>query len=101
MSKNHVTNCPHFASGKGGHDIIKHFEEGGRHVTCEKSSTLKPGWTKNTRTDLTGERMSLGRIFTADGSLGRRIVWVKLLRGRFIGARTDKAPLLCSEIERQ
>jgi hypothetical protein len=46
VSKNHVTNCPHFASGKGGHDVNEHFEEGGRHVTCDKPSISKPGWTK-------------------------------------------------------
>jgi hypothetical protein len=32
-------NCPNFASGKGGH--------GGRYVTSDKQSTLKPGWMKN------------------------------------------------------
>jgi hypothetical protein len=94
MSKNHVTNCPHFASVKGGHHVTKHIEEGGRHVTCEKPSTSKPGWTQNTRTDHTGKRMSQGRIVTADRSLGGQIVWVKLLCGRFMVVRIVKAPLL-------
>ncbi len=43
VSKNHVTNRPHFALGKGGHDVTEQFEEGGHHVTCDKPSTLKPG----------------------------------------------------------
>jgi hypothetical protein len=65
-SKNHVTNHPDFASGKGGHDAKEHFEEGGRHVTCDKPSTLKPGWTKYTWTNRTVVRMSQGQIVTAD-----------------------------------
>jgi hypothetical protein len=59
-SKNHVTNHPNFTSGKGGHDVTEHFEEGGRHVRCDKLSTLKPGWMKNTWMDRTGVRMSQG-----------------------------------------
>ncbi len=35
----------------------------------------------------TGVRMSQGQLVTADGSLGGRIVWVKLSRGQFIGGR--------------
>jgi hypothetical protein len=57
-SKNHVTNRPNFTSGKGDHDVTEHFEEGGHHVRCDKLSTLKPGWMKNTWMDRTGVRMS-------------------------------------------
>jgi hypothetical protein len=57
-SKNFVTNRPNFASGKGGHDVTEHFEEGGRYVTSDKLSTLKPGWTKNMWKDRIGGRMS-------------------------------------------
>jgi hypothetical protein len=53
-----VTNRPKFASGKGGHDVTEHFEEGGRYVTSDKPSTLKAGGTKNTWTDRIGGRMS-------------------------------------------
>jgi hypothetical protein len=53
----------------------------------DKPSTLKLGWTKNTWTDRIGVKMSLGRIVTADGSLGGRIVWVELSHGRFVGGR--------------
>jgi hypothetical protein len=91
-SKNFVTNRPNFASGKGGHDVTEHFREGGRYVTCDKASTSKGGWTKNTWRDRTGVRMSQGQIATAGGSLGRRIVWVEMLRGRFVGGRIVKAP---------
>ncbi len=57
-AKNHVTNCPNFASGKKGHDVTEHSEEGGRHATCDKPSTSKLGWTKNTWMDHAGVRMS-------------------------------------------
>jgi hypothetical protein len=50
-----LTNLPNFASGKGGHDVTEHFGEGGRYVTSDKLSTLKPGQTKNMWTDLKGE----------------------------------------------
>jgi hypothetical protein len=56
--KNPATKHPHFASGKGGRDVTKHFEEIGHHVTCDKLSTLKPGWMKNTWTDCISVRMS-------------------------------------------
>jgi hypothetical protein len=49
---------PNFASGKGGHDVTEHFEEGGRYVTSDKPSTLKAGWMKNTWTDRIGGRLS-------------------------------------------
>jgi hypothetical protein len=92
MSKNPVTKCPHFASRNGRHDVTEHFEEGGRHVTCDKPSTSKPRWTTNTWTDHLGVRMSQRRIVTAQGSLGGQIVWVELSRGRFVGGRIVKAP---------
>ncbi len=57
-SQNVVTNRPKFASGKGGHDVTKHFEEGGHYVTSDKLSTLKAGWTKNMWTDRIGGRLS-------------------------------------------
>ncbi len=57
-SKNVVTNRPTFASGKRGHDVTKHFGEGGCYVTSDKLSTLKPGWTKNTWTDHIGGQLS-------------------------------------------
>ncbi len=57
-SQNVVTNRPNFASGKGGHDVTEHFEEGGRYVTSDKPSTLQAGWTKNTWTDRIGGRLS-------------------------------------------
>jgi hypothetical protein len=60
---------------------------GGQYVTSDKLSTSKLGWTKNTWTDRIGVRMSQGRIVTADGSLGGRIVWVELSRGRFVGGQ--------------
>ncbi len=44
VSKNPVSNRSYFASGKGGHDVTEHFEEGGHHVTCDKLSTVKLGW---------------------------------------------------------
>jgi hypothetical protein len=81
-----------FCFGKGGHDVTEHFGEGGRYVTCDKASTSKGGWTKNTWTDRTGVRMSQGQIATAGGSLGGKIVWVEMLRGRFVGGRIVKAP---------
>jgi hypothetical protein len=65
-----VINRPPFASGKGGHDVTEHFEDGGRHVTCDKWYTSKLGWTKKTWMNHTGVRMSQGRIATVDGSLG-------------------------------
>jgi hypothetical protein len=36
--------------------------------------------------------MSQGRIVTVDGSLGGRIVWVEMSRGRFVGGRIVWAP---------
>jgi hypothetical protein len=87
LSKNPVTKRPQLASGKGGHDVTGQVVWGGQYVTSDKPSTLKIGWKKNTWTDRIGVRMSLGRIVTADGSLGGRIVWVKLSRGRFVGGR--------------
>jgi hypothetical protein len=33
-----------------------------------------------------------GIIVTADGAFGGRIVWVKMLRGRFVGGRIVKVP---------
>ncbi len=57
-SKNFVTNRPNFALGKGGHNVTEHFDEGGRYVTCDKPSTLKPGWMKNMWTDHIGGRMT-------------------------------------------
>ncbi len=57
-SQNVVTNCPNFASGKGGHDVTELFGEGGRYVTSDKPSTLKAGWTKNTWTNRKGGQMS-------------------------------------------
>ncbi len=51
-------------------------------------------------TDRIGVKMSLGRLVTADGSFGGRIVWVELSRGRFVGGRIQ-APqyqhLLCRQ----
>jgi hypothetical protein len=82
-----VTKRPHFASGKGRHDVTEHFEEGGCHVTCDKPSTSESGWTKNTWMDHIGVRMSQGRIVTGDGTLGGWIVWIKLSRGRFVNGR--------------
>ncbi len=93
-SKNFVTNRPNFASGKGGHDVTEHFGEGGRYVTSDKLSTLKPGWTKNMWTDRIGGQMSQGRIVTADGLLGGRLVWVEMSHGRFVGGRIVNAPLI-------
>jgi hypothetical protein len=72
--KNPVTKHLHFTSGKSGHDVTEHFEEGGRHVTSDKSSTSKLGWTKNTWMDRIGVRISQGRIVTAEGLLGARLV---------------------------
>jgi hypothetical protein len=83
---------PNFASGKGGHDVTEHFEEGGCHVTCEKPSTSKPGWTKNTWAECTSVRMSQGQIVTSDGLLGGWIVWVELSLGWFVGGWIVKAP---------
>jgi hypothetical protein len=57
-STNVVTNRLNFASGKGGHYVTEHFEEGGRYVTSGKPSTLKAGWTKNMWTDRLGGGMS-------------------------------------------
>jgi hypothetical protein len=57
-SKYFVSNRPNFASGKGGHYVTENFEEGGRYVTCDKPSTMKPGWMKNTWMDRIGGRMS-------------------------------------------
>jgi hypothetical protein len=69
--KNHVTKSQHFTSGKGGTWCHRAFEEGGRHVfTCDKPSTSKPGFGKNTWMDCTGVRMSQVWIVTADSSLG-------------------------------
>jgi hypothetical protein len=114
LSKNHMTKRPHFAEQpagylkwvqkscdkpskfrfrKGGHDVSEHFEEGERHVTCDKPSTSKPGWTKNTWTDHTGVRMSQGQVVTADGLLGGRIVWFELSRGWFVGGWIIKASI--------
>jgi hypothetical protein len=93
MSKKHVTTRPHFASGQGGHDVTEHFEEGGRHVTCDKPSNSNLGWMKNSWMDHSGVRMSQGRIVTADGSLGGWIVWVELSLGRFVGKLMVEAPL--------
>jgi hypothetical protein len=93
-SKNFVTNRPNFASGKGGHDVTEHFGEGGRYFTSDKLYTLKPGWTKNMWTDRIGGQMSQGRIVTADGLLGGRLVWVEMLRGRFVGGWIVNAPLI-------
>jgi hypothetical protein len=59
-------------------DVTGQVVGGGLHVTFDKPSTLKPVWTKNTWTDLIGVRMSQGRNVTADGLLGRQIVWVEL-----------------------
>jgi hypothetical protein len=33
--KNPVTKHPHFASGKGGHDVTGQVAGGGQHVTCD------------------------------------------------------------------
>jgi hypothetical protein len=87
LSRNLVTKHPHFASGKGGHDVTGQVVWGGQYVTSDKPSTSKLGWTKNTWTDRIGVKMSLGRIVTADGSLGGWIVWVELSHGRFVGGR--------------
>jgi hypothetical protein len=87
LSKNPVTKSPHFASGKVGHDVTGQVVWGGQYVTCDKPSTSKLGWTKNTWTDCIGVRMSLGPIVTANSSLGGQIVWVELSRGRFVGGR--------------
>jgi hypothetical protein len=81
-----------FCFKEGGHYVTEHLKEGGCHVTCDKASTSKGGWTKNTWMDRTGLRMSQGRIVTAGGSLGGRIVWVEMSRGRFVGGRIVKAP---------
>jgi hypothetical protein len=69
MSKNPVTKRPHFASGKGGHDVTEHFEDGGHHVPCDNPSTSKPEWTKNTWTDHIGVRMEWHRdeLWWVDG----------------------------------
>ncbi len=87
-----MTKGPHFASGKGGHNVTGQVVGGGQHVMCDKPSTLKPGWMKNTWTDRIGVRLSQGQIVTADGSLGGRIVWVKLSCGRFVGGRIVCGP---------
>jgi hypothetical protein len=84
LSKNPETTRPHFASGKGGHDVTGQVVWGGQYVTCDKLSTSKLGWTKNTWTDRIGVRMSQRRIVIADSSLSGRIVWVELSRGRFV-----------------
>jgi hypothetical protein len=47
------------------------------------------GWTNN-RSTL--RRNVTGAIVSAGGSLGGRIVWVKMSRGRFVGGRIVKAP---------
>jgi hypothetical protein len=60
---------------------------------CDKPSTSNPGWTKNTLKDHTGVSMSRGQNVAADGELGGWIVWVKMLRGRFVGGRIVSAPL--------
>jgi hypothetical protein len=82
-----VTKRPHFASGKGRHDVTGQVVWGGQYVTSDKLSTSKLGWTKNTWMDRIGVRMSQGHIVTTDGSLGGWIVWVELSRGRFVGGR--------------
>jgi hypothetical protein len=82
-----VTKHPHFASGKGGHDVTGQVVGSRQHVTCDKLPTSKPERAKNTWTGRIGVRMSQGRIVTADGMLGGRIVWVELSRGRFVGGR--------------
>ncbi len=82
-----MTKRPHFASGKGGHDVTGQVVWGGQYVTSDKLSTSKLGWTKHTWTDRLGVRMSQGCIVTADGSLGGQIVWVELSRGRFVSGR--------------
>jgi hypothetical protein len=51
-------NRPNFTSGKCGHNVTEHFEEGGCYVTCDKPSTLKPGWMKNMWRNHIGGRMS-------------------------------------------
>jgi hypothetical protein len=95
-SNNSVTNHPNFASRKGGHghDVTEHLKEGGRHVTCDKASTSKGGWTKNTCTDRTGVRMSQGQIVTAGGLLSGQIVWVEMSLGQFVCGRIVKAPFV-------
>jgi hypothetical protein len=42
LSKNPVTKHPHFASGKGGHNVTGQVIGGGQHVTHDKLSTSKP-----------------------------------------------------------
>ncbi len=75
-SKNVVTNRPNFASGKGGHDVTKHFGEGGRYVTSDKLSTLKPGWRKNTWTDrVTVVKCHSRRFVGWTLSLGQNVAW--------------------------
>jgi hypothetical protein len=48
---------------------------------------MKQAWPKNTWTNHIGVRMSQGQIVTADGLFGGGIVWIELLRGRFVGGR--------------
>jgi hypothetical protein len=47
-----------FCFRKGWTYVTEHFGEGGRYVTSDKPSTLKPGWTKNMWTDRIGGHMS-------------------------------------------
>jgi hypothetical protein len=77
---------------EGWKDVTEHFEEGGRHVICDKLSTSKPEWMKNTWMGYTGVRMSQGQICHIRRFVGGRIVWVKFWRGRFVGGLIVKAP---------
>ncbi len=88
-----MTKRPRRALYKTGHDITEHFEEGGCHVTYDKTSILNPGWTKNIRMDRTSGKMSQGQIVRADGSLSGWIVWVKMSLSQFVGGRIDRAPV--------
>ncbi len=54
----------------------------GQNVTIWGGRTIRSLW----------DRMSQGQIVTAGGSLGRRIVWVEMSCGRFVGGRIVKAP---------
>jgi hypothetical protein len=96
VSKNHVTNRPHFVSGKGGHGVTEHFEEGGCNVTCDKPSTSKLGWTKKVDEKYLGVRKSQGRIVTANSLLYECLLRVELSRDQFVGGRITKAPSLLS-----
>ncbi len=100
--QNPVTKHPHFASGMGGHNVTGQVVGGGQHVTCDKPSTSKPGRTKNTRADCIGVRMFQERIVTADGSLGRRILWVEMSGGQLVAGRIVWAPkLLAATVNKQ